>query len=98
MGIECMYYQTCSFVHGCDCNLLPVFKSFNQLWAEGKNCVQPASMKAECDKCHGQRASRSVMSDSVTSRTAVCQAPLSVGILQDRILEWVAMSFSKGSS
>ena len=30
--------------------------------------------------------------------TAACQAPLSVGILQARILEWVAIPFSRGSS
>ena len=30
--------------------------------------------------------------------TAARQAPLSLGILQARILEWVAISFSKGSS
>ena len=36
--------------------------------------------------------SRSVMSDSfVTPWTASWQAPLSMGILQARILEWVAM-------
>ena len=28
--------------------------------------------------------------------TAACQAPLSLGILQARILEWVAYSFSRG--
>ena len=33
----------------------------------------------------------------VTSWTVACQAPLSVGILQARILEWVAISFSRGS-
>ena len=27
-----------------------------------------------------------------------CQAPLSMGILQERILEWVAMPSSRGSS
>ena len=42
--------------------------------------------------------SRSVVSDSVTSWTVVHQVPLSMGILQARILEWVAISFSKGSS
>ena len=36
-----------------------------------------------------------VMSDSVTPWTA-CQAPL-YGILQARILEWVAVPFSRGS-
>ena len=40
----------------------------------------------------------SVMSDSTTLRTAARQAPLSMRILQARILEWVAMSSSRGSS
>ena len=39
--------------------------------------------------------SHSVMSDSVTLWTVACQAPLSMGILQARILEWVAMPSSK---
>ena len=34
----------------------------------------------------------------VTSRTVACQASLSMGILQARILEWVAMPSSRGSS
>ena len=34
----------------------------------------------------------------VTPGTAVRQAPLPMGILQARMLEWVAMSFSRGSS
>ena len=34
----------------------------------------------------------------VTQWTAACQAPLSVGILQARMLEWVAMFSSEGSS
>ena len=37
----------------------------------------------------------SVMSDSVIPWTVVCQAPLSMGILLARILEWVAMPSSK---
>ena len=40
----------------------------------------------------------SVVSDSVTPWTVALQAPLSVGILQARILEWVAMPSSRGSS
>ena len=36
----------------------------------------------------------SIVSDSLQP----CQAPLSMGILQARILEWVAMLFSRGSS
>ena len=34
----------------------------------------------------------------MTTWTVACQAPLSVGILQARILEWIAMPSSKGSS
>ena len=33
-----------------------------------------------------------------TPRTVAHQAPLSMGILQARTLEWVATSFSRGSS
>ena len=40
--------------------------------------------------------SRSVVFDSsVTLWTAAHQAPLSIGILQARILEWVAIPFSR---
>ena len=42
--------------------------------------------------------SHSVVSDSATPWTVACQAPLSMGILQERILEWVAMPSSTGSS
>ena len=42
--------------------------------------------------------SRSVMSDSANPWTVARQAPLSMGILQVRILESVAMPSSKGSS
>ena len=38
----------------------------------------------------------SVMSNSVTPRTLAHQAPLSMGILQATILEWVAMPSSRG--
>ena len=41
---------------------------------------------------------RSVVSDSATPWTVARQAPLSMGILQARILEWGATSFSRGSS
>ena len=34
----------------------------------------------------------------VTPWTVACQDPLSMGILRARILEWVAMPSSKGSS
>ena len=39
----------------------------------------------------------SVMSNSATPWTVAHQAPLSMGILQARILEWVAMLSSRGS-
>ena len=42
--------------------------------------------------------SRSVVSDSATPWTVARQAPLSMGILQARILEWGAMPSSRGSS
>ena len=44
--------------------------------------------------------SRSVMSDFLQTHglTVAHQAPLSMGILQARILEWVAISSSRGSS
>ena len=42
--------------------------------------------------------SRSAVSNSATPWTVAGQAPLSMGILQARILEWVDMPSSKGSS
>ena len=42
--------------------------------------------------------SRSVVSDSATPCTVGRQAPLSMEFLQARILEWVAMASSRGSS
>ena len=42
--------------------------------------------------------SHSVMSDSAIPWTVACQAPLSVGIFQERTVEWVAMPSSRGSS
>ena len=42
--------------------------------------------------------SRSAVSDSATPWTTARQAPLSVGILQAKILEWVAKPSSRGSS
>ena len=41
--------------------------------------------------------SRSVMSNSVTPRTAPLQAPLSAGVLQARTLQWVLRPCSRGS-
>ena len=34
----------------------------------------------------------------VTLWTVACQAPLHLGTLQARILEWIAIPFSRGSS
>ena len=42
--------------------------------------------------------SHPLMSHSATTWTVVSQAPLSIGILQERILEWVALPLSRGSS
>ena len=42
--------------------------------------------------------SHSVVPDSATPWTVGCQAPLTMGILQERILEWVAMPSSRRSS
>ena len=42
--------------------------------------------------------SHSVVSNSVIPWTVDHQAPLSMGILKGRILEWVAMPSSRGSS
>jgi len=42
--------------------------------------------------------SLSVVSDPETPWTVACQVPLSMGILQERILEWVVMPSSRGSS
>ena len=46
-------------------------------------------------KCQWRWFSPQVMRDSETPWTVACQAPLSMGFLQARILEWVAISFSK---
>ena len=42
--------------------------------------------------------SGSVVLDSATPWSAACQAPRSMGILQARTLEWIAMPSSRGSS
>ena len=41
---------------------------------------------------------RSVVSDSVTSKTAAHQSSLSLEFIQAMIVEWVAISYSRGSS
>ena len=47
-------------------------------------------------ECHSM-LSCSVTSDSAAPWTVACQAPLFMGILQARMLEWVAMPFSRRS-
>ena len=56
-------------------------------------------------KQHAYVCAHSVVSDSLDKKsglyrpwTIACQASLSIGIVQARILEWVAISFSRGSS
>ena len=51
----------------------------------------------EC-ACMPAALNRSVVSNSATPWTAAHQAPLSVGFFQARVLEWVAISYSRGSS
>ena len=63
---------------------------------EGEDGMNRECMAA-CAPCCAL-LSRSVVSNSVTSWTVAHQVPLSMGILQARILEWVAISFSRGSS
>ena len=46
----------------------------------------------------GKVKSLSCVQVLVTPWTVALQAPLSMGIFQARILEWVAVSFSRGSS
>ena len=45
-----------------------------------------------------QRFSTLCVLSRVTPQAVAHQAPLSVGILQARILEWIAIPFSKGTS
>ena len=49
-------------------------------------------------KRNSESVSHSVMSNSATPWAVAHQASLSMGILQVRILEWVAIPFSRGSS
>ena len=79
---------------------LSVFKDLGTLSLSTlANPLAEAKMSADV-----QYFSRSVLAHSVVSSslqplwTVARQAPLSMGILQARILEWVAERFSKGSS
>ena len=61
--------------------------------------IHPTFMATYLPQLHlkGESDSHSVVSDSGTLCTVACQAPVHA-ILQVRILEWVAIPFSRGSS
>ena len=59
-------------------------------------CVCVCVCVCVCMLCCGSSLSRVQL--LATSWTVARQAPLSMGILQARILEWVAYPFSRGSS
>ena len=72
--------ESCCTLHICD---LLTFYNYNFIT---RNCY--------CwSQCYAV-LSRSVVSNSETSWAVARQAPLSMGILQARILEWVSISFS----
>ena len=59
--------------------------------------------KSETERIERKYVSMAVLSCSVESNsaipwTAACQAPLSMGNIQARVLEWVAMPSSRGLS
>ena len=62
-----------------------------------QQCICSYENYAMFSSCYAV-ANRSVVSDSATTWTVPHQASLSMGLLQARILEWVALPFSKGSS
>ena len=84
-------------------NISPPRKNTPNRWTLLQAFIYTCSIRKE----HFQRTlvyflccvalSHLVVSDSATPWTGVCQAPLSMGILQARILEWVAMPSSRGS-
>ena len=59
---------------------------------------EPGRLQAMGSQRDTTEVTNTFTSDSATPWTAACQAPLSVGILQTRILEWVATHSSRGSS
>ena len=68
---------------------LPVSSETTKVWSLGTLKTKSYSFSN-----NWKVLSRSVVSDSATLWMVVCQAPLSMGILQARILGWVAMSFN----
>ena len=65
-----------------------------ETWTFG-NLVLPGVILTACCRFADKGL---VVSYSATPWTPACQAPLSMGYFQARILEWVAISFSRGSS
>ena len=59
---------------------------------------QTRLMRLSSSSSSSSAQSLSCVRVSVTPRTAALQSPLSMGICQARILEWVAYPFSRGSS
>ena len=69
----------------------------SQNFSEGKTWIYKYCCNLE-KRCVNMWKSFSCVQHFETLRTVARQAPLSMGILQARILEWVAISFSRGSS
>ena len=91
-----------SFSRGsCPCSLVNSGTWILSPWPESYTWVllqfQTAQMPSTVE---GKSVSHSVVSDFMTPWTVACQAPLSMGFSQARILEWVAIPFpfSRGSS
>ena len=69
----------------------------SQNFSEGKTWIYKYRCNLE-KRCVNVWKSLSCVQHFETLRTVARQAPLSMGILQARILEWVSISFSRGSS
>ena len=65
---------------------------------EGVLCWVAQSYLTLCNPMDYNPPGSSVHGDSPGKNTGACQAPLSMGILQARTLEWVAKPSSRGSS
>ena len=79
---------------------IPAGEGHALLETEMKDRVPPADPQLQCTLWEGwlQRVFKvASVQLFATPWTAACQAPLSMGILQARILEWVAMPSSRGS-
>ena len=66
------------------------------MWPLGELHIR--NLVLEMDTSHCMRAKLLQSCLTLCNSVVTCQAPLSVGILQARILEWVAMPTSRGSS